>query len=71
LPRELYGNLQQGARANSAGLDLTNEHRLGSLSAALLASAGTPWRAGPMLGEGEQAWDAARAVEVRNPSNLR
>ncbi|WP_332608691.1 trifunctional transcriptional regulator/proline dehydrogenase/L-glutamate gamma-semialdehyde dehydrogenase [Achromobacter sp. ESBL13] len=71
LPRELYGNLQQGARANSAGLDLTNEHRLGSLSAALLASAGTPWRAGPMLGEGEQAWDAARAIEVRNPSNLR
>lgn len=71
LPRELYGSLQQGARANSAGLDLTNEHRLGSLSAALLASAGTPWRAGPMVGEGEQAWDASRAIEVRNPANLR
>nr|WP_315844984.1 trifunctional transcriptional regulator/proline dehydrogenase/L-glutamate gamma-semialdehyde dehydrogenase [uncultured Achromobacter sp.] len=71
LPRELYGNPQQGARANSAGLDLTNEHRLGSLSAALLASAGTLWRAGPMLGEGDQAWDAARAIEVRNPANLR
>ena len=28
------------------------------------------WR-GPMLGEGAQAWDAARAVEVRNPANLR
>ena len=29
------------------------------------------WRAGSMLGEGAQAWDAARAVEVRNPANLR
>ncbi|WP_313494043.1 bifunctional proline dehydrogenase/L-glutamate gamma-semialdehyde dehydrogenase PutA, partial [Achromobacter animicus] len=71
LPRELYGNPQDGARANSAGLDLSNEHRLGSLSAALLASAGTPWRAGPMLGEGGEHWDAAKAIEVRNPANLR
>ena len=71
LPRELFGSPQEGARANSAGLDLSNEHRLGSLSAALLASAGMTWRAGPMLGEGAQAWDAARAVEVRNPANLR
>ena len=71
LPRELYGNPQQGARANSAGLDLSNEHRLGSLSAALQASAGTPWRAMPMLGEGEAPWDPARAVEVRNPANVR
>ncbi|NMU89295.1 trifunctional transcriptional regulator/proline dehydrogenase/L-glutamate gamma-semialdehyde dehydrogenase [Achromobacter ruhlandii] len=71
LPRELYGSAQQGARANSAGLDLSNEHRLGSLSAALLTSAATPWRAGPMLGEGDGAWDAARAIEVRNPANLR
>ena len=55
LPRELFGNPQEGARANSAGLDLSNEHRLGSLSAALLASAGMTWRAGPMLGEGAQA----------------
>jgi len=71
LPRELYGDPQEGARANSAGLDLSNEHRLGSLSAALLASAAMPWRAAPMLGEGGDAWDAARAVEVRNPANLR
>ena len=35
------------------------------------ASPGMTWRAGPMLGEGAQAWDAARAVEVRNPANLR
>ncbi|MGW8304911.1 MAG: aldehyde dehydrogenase family protein [Achromobacter pulmonis] len=71
LPRELYGSVRQGARANSAGLDLSNEHRLGSLAAALLASAATPWRAGPMLGDGEGAWDPARAVDVRNPANLR
>src|SRR5262249_36233247 len=32
-PRALFGE----ARVNSAGLDLTNEHRLGSLAAALLA----------------------------------
>ncbi|MEZ6929782.1 trifunctional transcriptional regulator/proline dehydrogenase/L-glutamate gamma-semialdehyde dehydrogenase [Aeromonas sp. S16(2024)] len=46
LPRELYGE----ARPNSAGLDLANEHRLGSLSAALLASTNTAYQALPMLG---------------------
>lgn len=35
LPRELYG----ASRVNSMGLDLSNEHRLASLSPALLASA--------------------------------
>ncbi|WP_459618205.1 trifunctional transcriptional regulator/proline dehydrogenase/L-glutamate gamma-semialdehyde dehydrogenase [Bordetella sp. 2513F-2] len=69
-PRELYGRADAGARLNSAGLDLTNEHRLSSLAAALLASAATPWRAGPMLGE-DAAWDEARAVDVRNPADHR
>ena len=46
LPRELYGD----ARPNSEGLDLANEHRLGSLSAALLASTNTRYQAVPMLG---------------------
>ena len=46
LPRALYGD----ARPNSAGLDLANEHRLGSLSAALLASTNTAYQAVPMLG---------------------
>lgn len=46
LPRDLYGE----ARPNSAGLDLANEHRLGSLSAALLASTNTAYQALPMLG---------------------
>jgi len=71
LPRELYGPAESGARLNSAGLDLTNEHRLGSLAAALLGSAATPWQAMPMLGEGAAAWDAERAVEVRNPADQR
>ncbi|MBO1113072.1 trifunctional transcriptional regulator/proline dehydrogenase/L-glutamate gamma-semialdehyde dehydrogenase [Bordetella petrii] len=71
LPRDLYGPPGSGARLNSAGLDLTNEHRLGSLAAALLASAATPWRAMPMLGEDSAAWDAERAVDVRNPADHR
>ena len=70
LPRELYGPAGSGARANAAGLDLTNEHRLGSLAAALLASAATAWRAGPMLDE-PQAWDESRAADLRNPADHR
>jgi RHH-type proline utilization regulon transcriptional repressor/proline dehydrogenase/delta 1-pyrroline-5-carboxylate dehydrogenase len=42
LPRALFG----AERANSAGLDFSNEQRLASLSAALLSSADTEWRAG-------------------------
>ncbi|OZI48003.1 trifunctional transcriptional regulator/proline dehydrogenase/L-glutamate gamma-semialdehyde dehydrogenase [Bordetella genomosp. 5] len=71
LPRDLYGNTSEGVRANSAGLDLSNEHRLGSLSAALQTSAAMPWRAAPMLGEGDPLWDDARAIDVLNPANQR
>lgn len=45
LPRDLYG---QG-RENSGGLDLANEHRLASLSSALLNNALQKWQAKPML----------------------
>ncbi|NYT80758.1 trifunctional transcriptional regulator/proline dehydrogenase/L-glutamate gamma-semialdehyde dehydrogenase [Alcaligenaceae bacterium] len=45
LPRALYGE----DRLNSSGIDLSNEHRLGSLSSALLASAHAGWAARPML----------------------
>ncbi len=41
-PRALFGV----ERANSAGLDFSNEQRLASLSASLLASAGMEWQAG-------------------------
>jgi len=65
LPRDLYGS----ERVNSMGLDLSNEHRLASLSSALLASAHHPWRAAPMLGDGEASAGAGR--EVRNPADQR
>ncbi len=71
LPRELYGLPTEGARVNSAGLDLSNEHRLGSLAAALLGTAATPWRAAPMLGDETPAWDDTRAIDVRNPADHR
>ncbi|MGE4800045.1 trifunctional transcriptional regulator/proline dehydrogenase/L-glutamate gamma-semialdehyde dehydrogenase [Yersinia hibernica] len=45
LPRELYGQ----ERANSSGFDLANEHRLASLSSALLTSASQVWRAEPLI----------------------
>lgn len=65
LPRHLYGP----ERDNSMGLDLSNEHRLASLSSALLASAHYPWRAAPMLGEGDVIAGSAR--DVRNPADHR
>jgi RHH-type proline utilization regulon transcriptional repressor/proline dehydrogenase/delta 1-pyrroline-5-carboxylate dehydrogenase len=64
LPRELFG----GTRANSAGVDLSNEQRLASLSAALLAGAETRWRAQPILGDGTREGDAR---PVRNPADRR
>jgi RHH-type proline utilization regulon transcriptional repressor/proline dehydrogenase/delta 1-pyrroline-5-carboxylate dehydrogenase len=64
LPRDLFG----AERPNSAGLDLSNEQRLASLSAALLSSGDTAYRAMPMLADGPQ--DGV-AREVRNPANHR
>ncbi|MGB3290509.1 MAG: trifunctional transcriptional regulator/proline dehydrogenase/L-glutamate gamma-semialdehyde dehydrogenase, partial [Burkholderiaceae bacterium] len=69
LPRDLY-RLADG-RPNSAGIDLSNEHRLGSLAAALLGGAGHDWHARPLLADSDAAWDEARAMAVRNPSDLR
>jgi RHH-type proline utilization regulon transcriptional repressor/proline dehydrogenase/delta 1-pyrroline-5-carboxylate dehydrogenase len=64
LPRDLYGP----ERANSSGIDLANEHRLGSLSSALLATAHNDWKAGPMLGSTASIGTFA---PVLNPSDLR
>ncbi|NYT59489.1 trifunctional transcriptional regulator/proline dehydrogenase/L-glutamate gamma-semialdehyde dehydrogenase [Alcaligenaceae bacterium] len=69
LPRELY--LQADGRLNSAGFDLTNEQRLGSLSAALLNGLDQSWRAMPELAEADIVWDDARAQPVRNPADHR
>lgn len=61
-PRDILG-----ARRNSAGLDLSNEQQLASLSAALLASADRPWRAVPLLADG--ATEGGESVALRNPAN--
>ncbi|MEI2414994.1 trifunctional transcriptional regulator/proline dehydrogenase/L-glutamate gamma-semialdehyde dehydrogenase [Orrella sp. JC864] len=70
LPRDLYESAGE-KRANSAGLDLSNEQRLASLSSALLASAATQWRAEPMLDEDGRTYPAERAQPVRNPADHR
>jgi RHH-type proline utilization regulon transcriptional repressor/proline dehydrogenase/delta 1-pyrroline-5-carboxylate dehydrogenase len=64
LPRELYGS----ERANSSGIDMANEHRLASLSSALLATAHNDWKAAPMLG---CATSDGAATAALNPSDLR
>src|SRR5476649_2847072 len=64
LPRDLYGP----ERANSSGIDLANEHRLGSLSSALLATAHNDWQAGPILGS---TVIKGTTAPVLNPSDLR
>jgi RHH-type proline utilization regulon transcriptional repressor/proline dehydrogenase/delta 1-pyrroline-5-carboxylate dehydrogenase len=63
-PVDLFGP----ARRNSAGLDLSNEQRLASLSAALLAGSETPYRAGPLLGDGARD---GMVREIRNPADRR
>ncbi|HAZ75919.1 MAG TPA: bifunctional proline dehydrogenase/L-glutamate gamma-semialdehyde dehydrogenase PutA [Enterobacteriaceae bacterium] len=61
LPVDLYGD----GRVNAAGLDLANEHRLASLSSALLNSALHTWQAGPLL---EQPVEDGERVAVINPA---
>ncbi|WP_320534926.1 trifunctional transcriptional regulator/proline dehydrogenase/L-glutamate gamma-semialdehyde dehydrogenase [Robbsia andropogonis] len=74
LPRQLYGD----ARANSMGLDLSNEHRLASLSSALLSGVGMIWRAAPMLDRTDEPdlvdtvpRDGQTLQAVRNPADHR
>lgn len=65
-PRTLYGD----SRANSAGIDLSNEHRLASLSSALLAGTSEQVRAEPLLGVDVDRADAVLAP-VLNPADHR
>ncbi|MDZ4338070.1 MAG: bifunctional proline dehydrogenase/L-glutamate gamma-semialdehyde dehydrogenase PutA, partial [Pseudomonas sp.] len=65
LPRALYGD----ARLNSEGIDLANEHRLGSLSSALLSSTNNAYKAMPLLGC--EAPELGEAQPVRNPADHR
>ncbi|HLZ96969.1 MAG TPA: trifunctional transcriptional regulator/proline dehydrogenase/L-glutamate gamma-semialdehyde dehydrogenase [Steroidobacteraceae bacterium] len=63
-PRALFGD----ARPNSNGLDLSNEQRLASLSAALLAGAEETHTAKPLIGDTER--DGVTRP-VRNPADDR
>ncbi|WP_409288955.1 trifunctional transcriptional regulator/proline dehydrogenase/L-glutamate gamma-semialdehyde dehydrogenase [Pseudomonas sp. KCJK8927] len=65
LPRALYGN----ARLNSSGIDLSNEHRLGSLSSALLTSANQVYSAAPTLSD--ESNHPRTVTAVRNPADHR
>ena len=65
-PRALYGK----SRANSIGIDLSNEHRLASLSSALLAGTSDTVRAEPLLGGDVSRADAVFAP-VLNPADHR
>ncbi|EPT1733693.1 trifunctional transcriptional regulator/proline dehydrogenase/L-glutamate gamma-semialdehyde dehydrogenase [Providencia stuartii] len=65
LPRDLYGK----NRVNSMGLDLSNEHRLASLSSALLTAAMQEKLAQPLLGgEYQLAKSAENALPLINPA---
>ncbi|GLK71194.1 trifunctional transcriptional regulator/proline dehydrogenase/L-glutamate gamma-semialdehyde dehydrogenase [Ancylobacter dichloromethanicus] len=63
-PADLFGD----ERRNSAGLDLSNEQRLASLAAALLAGSAAPLAAKPLLADGP-AEGVARPV--LNPADHR
>ncbi len=69
LPCDLYR--QADGRQNSAGIDLSNEHRLGSLASALLGSAQQSWRAMPLLAEDGVQWRDDKAQAVLNPADHR
>lgn len=71
LPRELFGPADSGARLNSAGLDLSNEHRLGSLAAALLRSVQIKWTAGPIVNGLPDTIETDRSLPVLNPADRR
>ncbi|CAG9183353.1 trifunctional transcriptional regulator/proline dehydrogenase/L-glutamate gamma-semialdehyde dehydrogenase [Cupriavidus respiraculi] len=65
MPRQLYGK----SRANSAGLDLSNEHRLASLSSALLHGVSEKLTAEPLLGA--ETAGGGETAPVLNPSDHR
>ncbi|MCA7015227.1 trifunctional transcriptional regulator/proline dehydrogenase/L-glutamate gamma-semialdehyde dehydrogenase [Dickeya dadantii] len=71
LPRALYGK----TRRNAGGLDLSSEHRLASLSSALLTSAARSWQAQPMLAveeveENDAGGDSRPVVNPAEPRDV-
>lgn len=70
LPRNLFGSVATGGRSNASGIDLSNEHRLGSLAAALLQSIETKFKTGPIIADQEDSVAPERWMPVLNPANL-
>ncbi|NIF24639.1 trifunctional transcriptional regulator/proline dehydrogenase/L-glutamate gamma-semialdehyde dehydrogenase [Candidatus Pantoea multigeneris] len=66
LPRDLYGE----KRVNSSGIDMANEHRLASLSSAVLSSAAQPWQAQPMIDAELQAGDSRPLTNPAAPGDI-
>ncbi len=62
-PRELFGEV----RANSAGLDLSNEQALASLAVTVTGDLAETWRAQPLLAGGPRDGEAR---DLRNPADL-
>lgn len=69
LPRDIYKS-PSSQRNNSMGIDLSNEHRLGSLSAALLRSTSHDWIAYPSF-LSQEMLSSERMLAILNPANLR
>ncbi|MBG3036743.1 trifunctional transcriptional regulator/proline dehydrogenase/L-glutamate gamma-semialdehyde dehydrogenase [Proteus mirabilis] len=66
LPMQLYGD----ERKNSPGIDMSNEHRLASLSSALLTSAMEKIHSHPLLGgECNSAEEVVVPQSILNPAN--
>lgn len=65
-PVDLYGN----GRANSAGIDIANEHRLASLSSALLNSATQKWLAHPVLVEPVREGEMTPVINPAEPLDI-
>ncbi|MCV3298244.1 trifunctional transcriptional regulator/proline dehydrogenase/L-glutamate gamma-semialdehyde dehydrogenase [Pantoea ananatis] len=66
LPRDLYGS----DRVNSAGLDMANEHRLASLSSALLSGASEPYLAQPLIDGPAGSGESQNVVNPAAPSDV-
>ncbi|MEW5289899.1 trifunctional transcriptional regulator/proline dehydrogenase/L-glutamate gamma-semialdehyde dehydrogenase [Erwinia papayae] len=66
LPRDIYG----AQRQNAAGLDLANEHRLASLSSALLNSAIQPWQVAPLIDGVTSPGDALPVFNPAEPTDV-
>jgi RHH-type proline utilization regulon transcriptional repressor/proline dehydrogenase/delta 1-pyrroline-5-carboxylate dehydrogenase len=72
LPVDLYRGEDGRGRANAAGIDLADEHRLAELSTALQRDAAIAWFAGPMVDGGTASSPASgNARPVLNPADHR